>query len=74
MKHKVIPYSFCPIHCYQPPFYSHYGGLVGAEFDCPDALADGSQSIRITEKMLEFSSTVLSTLSPYLTASSINKQ
>jgi len=40
--------------------------FVGAEFYCPHALADGNQRIRIREKMQEFSSTVLSTLSPYL--------
>ena len=33
---------------------------------CPHALAEGKQSTRIGEKTLEFSSTVLSTLSPYL--------
>jgi len=33
---------------------------VGAKFYCPHALADGQWRIRITEKMLEFSSTVLS--------------
>ena len=40
--------------------------FVGAEFYCPHFLADGNQRIRITEKTLEFSLTVLSTLSPYL--------
>jgi len=38
--------------------------FVGAKFYCPHALAEGNQHIRIQEKMLEFSSTVLSTLSP----------
>ena len=38
--------------------------LVGAKFYCPHALADTNQRIRIREKTLEFSSTVLSTLSP----------
>ena len=38
--------------------------FAGAKFYCPHALADGNQRIRIREKMLEFSSTVLSTLSP----------
>ena len=38
----------------------------GAKFYCPHAIADGSQYIRTGEKTLEFS-TVLSTLSPYLT-------
>ena len=33
---------------------------------CPHALADGNQHIRIREKTLEFSTTLLSTLSPYL--------
>ena len=40
--------------------------FVGAKFYCPHALAEGKQSTRIGEKTLEFSSTVLSTLSPYL--------
>ena len=39
-----------------PPFY------------CPQALADGNYHIYIREKMLEFSSTVLSALSPPLVA------
>jgi len=38
--------------------------FVGAKFYCPHALVDGTQYIQIREKMLEFSSTVLSTLSP----------
>ena len=60
-----------------PPFCGHYTGqpalagtssyeledFVGAKFYCPHALADGNQRIGITEKTLEFSSTVLSTLS-----------
>ena len=37
-----------------------------AKFYCSHALADGNQRIVIREKTLEFSSTVLSTLSPYL--------
>jgi len=37
--------------------------FVGAKFYCPHALADGNQHIQIREKMLEFSSTVLSALS-----------
>jgi len=60
-------------------FYGHYVGgqpalagtssleledFVGAKFYCPHALADGNQRIRIREKTLEFSSKVLSTLSP----------
>jgi len=40
--------------------------FVGAKFYCPHALADGNQRIRIREKKLKFSSTVLSALSPYL--------
>jgi len=41
--------------------------FVGAKFYwCLHALADGNQRIQIREKTLEFSSTVLSTLSPYL--------
>ena len=35
------------------------------KFYRPGALADGNQRIQITEKTLEFSSTVLSALSPY---------
>jgi len=33
---------------------------------CPHALADGNQRIRIMEKMLEFSSIVLSAMALYL--------
>jgi len=40
--------------------------FVGAKFYCPHALADGSQRILIMENTMEFYSTVLSTLSPYL--------
>jgi len=40
--------------------------FVGAQLNCPHALADGNQRIRIREKTLEFSSTVLSTLAQYL--------
>jgi len=40
--------------------------FVGAKFYCPHALADGNQCIQIRKKTLEFSSRVLSTLSPYL--------
>jgi len=43
-------------------------GFVGAKFYCPHTLTDGNQHIQITEKTLEFS-TVLSTLSPYVTYS-----
>ena len=62
----------------QPPFYGHYtgqralastsktGGFSWSKFYFPYALADGSQCIRIREKTLEFSWTVLSTLSVYL--------
>jgi len=60
----------------QPPFYGHYTGQpalagtsskeledsVSVKFYCPHALADINQHIRIGEKMLEFSSTALSTL------------
>jgi len=42
--------------------------FVGAKFYCPHALVDGNQCIRIRENTLEFSSTALSTLSPYLIA------
>jgi len=38
----------------------------GAKFYCPRALADGNQCIQIREKTLEFSSAVLSTMSPGL--------
>ena len=38
---------------------------VGAKFYFPQAIAAGNQRIRIREKTLEFSSTVLSTLAPY---------
>jgi len=38
--------------------------FVSAKFYCPHALADDNQRIRIREKTLEFSSTVLSVLSP----------
>jgi len=40
--------------------------FVRAKFYCLHAFADGHQCIQIREKMLEFSSTVLSTLYPYL--------
>jgi len=36
--------------------------FVGAKFYCLHALADSNQRIRIREQMLQFSSTVLSTL------------
>jgi len=39
--------------------------FVGAKYYCLHALADGNQRIWIREKRLEFSSTVLSTLSLY---------
>jgi len=45
---------------------------VGAKFYCPHALADGNQRIRIRQKMLEFSSTVLSTLSLYFILFAVN--
>ena len=41
--------------------------FVGAKFYCPHSLAGGNQRTRIREKTLEFSSTVLSTLSAYHT-------
>jgi len=43
------------------------------QFYCPHALADGNQRIRITEKTLEFSSTVLATLSPYRASDTVGK-
>ena len=72
--------STVTLHVIQPPFYGHYTGqlaladsssqeledFVGAKFYCPHALADSNQRIRIRENTLKFSSTVLSTLSPYL--------
>jgi len=45
--------------------------LVNANFYCLYAVADGNQRIQITEKMLEFSSTVLSKLSLYLETEAI---
>jgi len=39
--------------------------IVGAKFYCIHAVADDNQHIQIREKTLEFSSTVLSTLSLY---------
>jgi len=39
--------------------------MIGAKFYYPHALADSNQNIQIREKMLEFSSTVLSRLSLY---------
>ena len=42
------------------------GGFVHAKFYCLHALADGNQHIWIRENTVGFSSTVLSTLSPYL--------
>ena len=42
------------------------GFCCGAKFYCPRALAGGNQCIRFKEKTLEFSSVVLSILSPYL--------
>jgi len=41
--------------------------FVSAKFYCPHSLAGGNQRTRIREKTLEFSSTVLSTLSAYHT-------
>jgi len=40
----------------------------------PHAVANGSQCIQIREEMLESSSTVLSTLSPYLVLSTVQKK
>jgi len=40
--------------------------FVGAKFYCLHAVADSNQRIRIGEKILAFSSPVLSALSPYL--------
>ena len=44
---------------------NHEEDFVGAKFYCLHALADDNYCIRIRDKMLEFSSTVLSTPSPY---------
>jgi len=49
------------------PPVKNWENFVGAKFYCPHALAGSNQHIRIREKMLEFSSTMLSTLSPYCT-------
>ena len=43
------------------------------KFYCPHALADGNQHIRIREKTLEFSSTVLAKLSAYHIKLNLNK-
>jgi len=53
----------------QSPLYDYTEELedfVGAKFYCLHALADSNQCTGIREKTLEFSSTVLSTPSPYL--------
>jgi len=47
--------------------------IVGAKFYCPRALANSNRHIEIREKMLEFSSTVLSTLSPFTIQISITR-
>ena len=44
--------------------------FASAKFYCPYGLADGNLCIWIREKTLEFSSTLLSTLSPYCTGHS----
>jgi len=54
-----------PRNCGPPEWGPLPYNFVGAEFYI-HTLADSSQCIRIREKTLEFSSTVLSTLSPYL--------
>jgi len=43
------------------------GSMTAKEQNTTDSLADGNQCIRIREKTMEFSSTALSTLSPYFT-------
>ena len=58
----IIQVNLCSL---APP--ANNWSIFGAKFYCPHALADGNQRIRITEKMLEFS-TVWSTLPPYLSA------
>jgi len=72
---KNICKALQPLRHNQPPFYGHYTGqpasagtsiledLAGAKFYCPHALAGGDKGMRIREKTLEFSSTVLSTSS-----------
>jgi len=76
-----IFYLVIMLQLQQPPLHGHYTGqsalagtssselwdVVGAKFYCPHALADGNQRIRIGEKTLEVS-TVLSTMSPYLSS------
>jgi len=54
---------------HEHPFHDHQPALAGASSSLlpdPHALADGNQRIRIRQKTLEFSSTLLSALSPYL--------
>jgi len=52
--------------CHTASPVKNWKDFVGVEFYCPQALADGNQGILVREKTLEFSSTVLSTLFPYL--------
>ena len=59
--------------CFSQRLQWRIGGFCSGKFYCPRALADGNQCIRIREKTLEFSSTVLSTLSPYLILHDLNK-
>jgi len=46
--------------------------FVGAKFYCPQALNGGNRRIPIMQKMMEFSATVLSILSPYPWQRSVN--
>jgi len=54
------------VNLHQPAPPVKNSRTVGAKFYCPQALADGNQRIRFRDKTLEFSSTALSTLSPYI--------
>jgi len=52
----------------QPPFYSYYTGqwrILLMQFYCPHAPADGNQCIQTREIMLQFSLSVIYTLSIY---------
>ena len=78
---RLTRYQNCKFHNFARTISRHVDGisryfvppsagpllpLAGAVFYCLHALADGNQCIRIREYTLEFSSTVLSTLFPYL--------
>jgi len=78
---RLTGYQNCKFHNFARTISRHVDGisrysvppsagpllpLAGAVFYCMHALSDGNQCIRIREYTLEFSSTVLSTLFPYL--------